>query len=345
MSTTYNIRFQIAGHNAANWSSANPVLLDREFAVEKDTGKFKIGDGSTAWNSLPYIINPVGEPVTETDDTNVTITLGGSAATGAVNPFSIALGWTGLLASSRGGTGNGFTKFSGPATSEKTFTLPNANETIATLGQVQTFTGAQTFSAQISAAVISSSSYVAAAGGFQATGTRTYAGAGVGLQYTGGAGFIQSFDHGAATWKDLTIGGLIINLGPSGTNAFIVSSAGAITTVNVYTRQGSGNAVNATATLTIAQLLGGLIFTTSAVAVSLTLPTGTLTDAGVVANLANDRKFEWGIINLGSAAGAITILTDTGHTFIGNATIAIGTSAQFWTRKTAANTFVTYRVG
>jgi hypothetical protein len=31
-----------------------------------------------------------------------------------------------------GGTGNGFTKFSGPTTSEKTFTLPNATATILT---------------------------------------------------------------------------------------------------------------------------------------------------------------------------------------------------------------------
>ena len=37
-----------------------------------------------------------------------------------------------ILASANGGTGNGFTKFSGPATSEKTFTLPNASAAILT---------------------------------------------------------------------------------------------------------------------------------------------------------------------------------------------------------------------
>jgi hypothetical protein len=35
-----------------------------------------------------------------------------------------------IIASTYGGTGNGFTKFSGPATSEKTFTLPNSNATL-----------------------------------------------------------------------------------------------------------------------------------------------------------------------------------------------------------------------
>jgi hypothetical protein len=39
---------------------------------------------------------------------------------------------SGLLPSSIGGTGNGFTKFTGPTTSEKTFTLPNASGTIPT---------------------------------------------------------------------------------------------------------------------------------------------------------------------------------------------------------------------
>jgi len=37
-----------------------------------------------------------------------------------------------VISSTYGGTGNGFTKFSGPTTSEKTFTLPNANATVLT---------------------------------------------------------------------------------------------------------------------------------------------------------------------------------------------------------------------
>jgi hypothetical protein len=40
---------------------------------------------------------------------------------------------TGILPSSHGGTGNGFTKFTGPTTTEKTFTLPNANAVLATV--------------------------------------------------------------------------------------------------------------------------------------------------------------------------------------------------------------------
>lgn len=45
--------------------------------------------------------------LTKTDDTNVTLTLGGSASTALLNAASLTLGWTGTLAASRGGTGFG----------------------------------------------------------------------------------------------------------------------------------------------------------------------------------------------------------------------------------------------
>lgn len=39
---------------AAQWTSANPTLGAGEPGFESDTNKLKIGDGSTAWNSLAY---------------------------------------------------------------------------------------------------------------------------------------------------------------------------------------------------------------------------------------------------------------------------------------------------
>lgn len=43
--------------------------------------------------------------LTKTDDTNVTLTLGGSPTTALLNAASLTLGWTGQLATGRGGTG------------------------------------------------------------------------------------------------------------------------------------------------------------------------------------------------------------------------------------------------
>ena len=48
------VRIQQRRDTAANWTSVNPTLADGEFGIEKDTRKFKIGDGTTAWNSLGY---------------------------------------------------------------------------------------------------------------------------------------------------------------------------------------------------------------------------------------------------------------------------------------------------
>lgn len=45
---------QLRRDTKANWSTANPVLAIGEPGCETDTRRWKIGDGSTAWNSLDY---------------------------------------------------------------------------------------------------------------------------------------------------------------------------------------------------------------------------------------------------------------------------------------------------
>src|SRR6478735_3025463 len=45
---------------AAEWTSVNPVLRDGEAGYEKDTGKFKIGNGNLPWVSLPYFLDEAG---------------------------------------------------------------------------------------------------------------------------------------------------------------------------------------------------------------------------------------------------------------------------------------------
>ncbi|KGQ19941.1 PE-PGRS family protein [Lysobacter dokdonensis DS-58] len=54
---TYTIpqRFAIRGDTAEILYARNEVLKAREQCVETDTGKIKIGDGTTAWNDLPYV--------------------------------------------------------------------------------------------------------------------------------------------------------------------------------------------------------------------------------------------------------------------------------------------------
>lgn len=45
---------QMRRDTAANWTSANPILADGELGMERDTKRFKMGDGTTHWNDLAY---------------------------------------------------------------------------------------------------------------------------------------------------------------------------------------------------------------------------------------------------------------------------------------------------
>jgi hypothetical protein len=55
---------QVRRGTAAQWTSANPTLASGEWGYETDTNKAKIGNGSTAWNSLAYIITGAAGTVT-----------------------------------------------------------------------------------------------------------------------------------------------------------------------------------------------------------------------------------------------------------------------------------------
>jgi hypothetical protein len=71
-------QIQIRRGTAAQWTSANPTLAAGEWGYETDTNKGKIGNGSTAWNSLAYILG-VGDIDGVTAGTG--LTGGGSSGT------------------------------------------------------------------------------------------------------------------------------------------------------------------------------------------------------------------------------------------------------------------------
>lgn len=154
------------------------------------------------------------------------------------------------------------------------------------------------------------------------------------------AAYIQSFVDGAPGTNDMP-GRLVISTSTDGTSTptekFRVTNGGVLPFF-----QPNPTAVNATATLTIAQINTKIITSTTALAVTMTLPTGTLMDGGFSALSAN-MGFDWVVINTG-ATNAVTIGAGTTHTVVGNMTVNPLQSATFRSRKTAANTFVTYRI-
>lgn len=48
-------RFVLRNDTTANWSSVNPVLKKGEIGIDTTLNKFKIGDGTKAWNELIYL--------------------------------------------------------------------------------------------------------------------------------------------------------------------------------------------------------------------------------------------------------------------------------------------------
>jgi hypothetical protein len=77
-------QIQLRRGTAAQWTAANPTLASGEFGYETDANKAKIGNGSTAWNSLDYIITgAVGTVTSVTAGTGLsggTITTTGTIA-------------------------------------------------------------------------------------------------------------------------------------------------------------------------------------------------------------------------------------------------------------------------
>ncbi len=48
-------QIQIRRDTSANWVSANPILDSGELGLNEDNGRVKVGDGTSAWNTLLYL--------------------------------------------------------------------------------------------------------------------------------------------------------------------------------------------------------------------------------------------------------------------------------------------------
>ncbi len=115
--------------------------------------------------------------------------------------------------------------------------------------------------------------------------------------------------------------------------------------------QAAQQTATATATLTVAQITGGiLVGNPSTSAATYTLPTATLIDA-TMTNMKVNSTFTLRIINLGTSNGLITVAVGTGITAVGNLIVAITGSAagvsgaaEFLFRKTDTAAYTVYRV-
>jgi hypothetical protein len=104
--------------------------------------------------------------------------------------------------------------------------------------------------------------------------------------------------------------------------------------------QAAPGALNATGTLTVAMMATGIVTSTAGAAVVATFDTGTVIDAAL--DLAIGEAFDFSVIVTG--ANTFTLTAATGVTIVGDAVVAANGSSTVRMRKTAANTFVCYRL-
>jgi hypothetical protein len=132
---------------------------------------------------------------------------------------------------------------------------------------------------------------------------------------------------------------LQVNAGAAGVQ-YAVGVAPVLT--GIQTVQAAPATLNATGTLTAAMLAAGIVTSTTAAGVTATLDTGAVMETATVNMGANDA-FDWYVVNTGPNTFTVTAAA-SGHTVVGAGAVATATSGHFRTRKTAVDTFITYRV-
>ena len=71
--TVVNVQMQLRTDTAAGWDSLLPTLLNGEIGFESDTRQLKVGNGSTHWGNLPYIVTQGYASNPQTLEVSVTI--------------------------------------------------------------------------------------------------------------------------------------------------------------------------------------------------------------------------------------------------------------------------------
>ena len=126
------VKIQFRRGTASEWTAANPILSQGEAGYEYDTGRFKVGNGLTPWNALPYssgVTGPTGPSVTgPTGPTGAASTVTGpTGPTGPQGPIGNQgpTGPTGAVSTVPGPTGSvGPTGPTGPVGAASTVTGP-----------------------------------------------------------------------------------------------------------------------------------------------------------------------------------------------------------------------------
>lgn len=196
----------------------------------------------------------------------------------------------------------------------------------------------------------------------------TTSGAGGPSQLTGGAGGgtgnggVAQVTGGSSGAGATGAGGSVVQTGgaaasTNGNGGSVIrrggAKAGAGVNGSYFTNYPAPAAKTVSATLTPAEVLGGMLTVNQggAAGSTLTMPLGTDLEAAMPAEVAVGDCFDFTIMNISAVAAEVaTLAQNTGVTLVGNVTIAANSAittisdATFRCRRTAASTFVVYRI-
>ena len=293
------VQIQLRRGTASAWTAANPTLAIGEFAVETDTDKYKIGDGSTAWTSLGYSSLPSNAIASTGGTFTGTVTFDGASpivfegATADAHETTITIT---------------------DPTADRTITIPNETGTVVTTAG-GTFTGAVTIpdlTVTGTTTTVSSTNTVVADSLFElnngASSNTNDLGIVMERGSTGDNAIIawdesaDKFTMGTTTATGASTGDLSITAG-----TVVANVEGAVT----------GNASTATA-LATARTIGGVSFDGTA---NITLP-------GVNASGTQDTS---GNATTATTAGTVTTAAQSAITSVGTMTgLAVDGTSQLY---------------
>jgi len=293
------VQIQLRRGTASAWTAANPTLAIGEFAVETDTDKYKIGDGSTAWTSLGYSSLPSNAIASTGGTFTGTVTFDGASpivfegATADAHETTITIT---------------------DPTADRTITIPNETGTVVTTAG-GTFTGAVTIpdlTVTGTTTTVSSTNTVVADSLFELNNGASSNANDLGIVMergsTGDNAIIawdesaDKFTMGTTTATGASTGDLSITAG-----TVVANVEGAVT----------GNASTATA-LATARTIGGVSFDGTA---NITLP-------GVNASGTQDTS---GNATTATTAGTVTTAAQSAITSVGTMTgLAVDGTSQLY---------------
>jgi hypothetical protein len=255
------------------------------------------------------------------------VAVGDSALAANLNDnYQTAIGWHALLSQN-----GGYANVAIGAQAQVNLTAGNSNVSVGNDTLISCLTGVSNVAVGTNALVSTTGSNNTAIG--QNSGYSITSGS-YNVVIGGYTGSTAPISATGSNWIVLSDGAANVRQAMDATSVQFLTGA-----VVEYTPAPAATITGAT-TLTNAQLQGQIVVT-SGTSYTLTMPTGTTLNT-LVAWAGDNLGFDFSVIN--TASGTVTMAVNTGVTNVGTLTVLTGISARFRIRRTAASTYILYRI-